>query len=142
MLKTALMPGYIGSDHVFLGEMAILGRTRLSREPLFLRRIHPENSTTIGDHLTLIEWYTGAKSGGLRFKLCRLTGEYMKIIWRRELPLSPSQRIGCFFVVLEWIKTMHRGIIKELLIPFYVNGRPTKLNAWLTQNLKFKILNR
>jgi hypothetical protein len=116
---------------VFLGEVAMLGRTTVVRETLFRRRIHPKN-TANADSLTISDWYNGIRGRGLRFKLLRLVREFARSIERPELGLTRRQKFGCYLVLLKWIRTMHRGLIKEMLVPLYANGRPTALNVWLS----------
>jgi len=133
--RTGLLGSYVGSGHVFLGEVAILGRTTMVHETLFFRRMHAKNSTN-SDNLTLSEWYHGVRGRGLRFKKLRLVREFARIIGRPELGLSRRQKLGCYLVLLNWIRTMRGGIRRELLIPLYTNGRPTALNLWLSSRFK------
>jgi len=140
LAKTGGMGAFMGSDHVLLGELAILGRSTMIRETLFLRRIHAGNSTN-GDGKSMMEWYRGIRSRGLHFKLFRLMREFRRMIGRRT-ELGLLERLGCYMVLLKWIKFMHRGLIKEILIPLYANGRPTALTRWLADRFNLKILTR
>jgi glycosyltransferase involved in cell wall biosynthesis len=130
--KTSMHGAFPGSDNILLGEIAILGRTRAIGEGLFLRRLHPD-MTSLLDSQSLAEWYEGKSVRGLRFKTIRLMREFVRAINKAELAAWP--RVRCYGVLLQWAWKVRILIAKEILIPFYINGRPTALNRWLRARL-------
>jgi glycosyltransferase involved in cell wall biosynthesis len=132
IFKTSLHGNYPGSDNVLLGEIAILGRTRVIEEGLFLRRLHPEMTSNF-DSKSLAEWYEGARSSGLRFKTLRLMKEFLRAIFKADL--TAWQKLRCCVVLLQWTWKVRILIAKEILLPFYINGRPTALKLWVSARL-------
>ena len=128
--KTGLMGDYPGPDHVLLGEIALLGRTRMVREALFLRRFHPAMATRANtDSRAMSAWYLGRPAQRLRFKYLRLILEFSRAIFRADL--SARQKARCHRALALWIWYIRRSLIRELMVPLYVNQRPTRFNLWL-----------
>jgi hypothetical protein len=65
----------------------------------------------------------------LRFKHLRLIREFSSAIRRADL--SSRQKLACHFVMAKWIWYIRAVLIRELLLPLYVNQRPTRLTLWL-----------
>lgn len=121
---------YTGADHVFLGKVALMGRTRVINEALFLRRIHPGISVnTHPDDLSREEFHTGKKARGLRFQSMRVFREYARAIG--TTPMSASERLGCYRILLRKIWRARMRLAKELALPLYANGQPTAFGRWL-----------
>lgn len=136
---TGLHPDYPGSDHVFVAEMTLRGRCRMVREGLFFRRIHEKNSVRANpDHRDLAAWFTGAKPKGLTFKMIRLTRGFVQAI--NLAPLSFGQRLACYRILYGWTWRYRTMIIRELMIPFYMNGQTTKLGQWISRFLGLRKL--
>lgn len=123
-----------GSDHVFLAELALKGRCRRLPVGYMLRRIHSGMSTQANaSSLELASHAAGRALKGLRFRWWRLLAEYALAIRRSDLSLS--QRIRAMMVLGRWAFSFSPKLFKELLLPLYVNGRPTALNLWLRGRL-------
>lgn len=126
MRTTGLHGSFAYSDRVFLGEMALRGRCRIVKEGLFLRRIHPFNSITANpDPRDLVEWFTGAKRQRLTFNTNRLVWGFVEALHRS--PLTLGQRLRAYGVLLKWLRGYRKAMVKEWLVPFFINGNPTKL---------------
>jgi glycosyltransferase involved in cell wall biosynthesis len=131
--KTGLMGNFMGSDRIFLGEIAILGQVRMLRETLFLRRVHANMSTKVNvDNLSLLEWFSGEKTRGLHFKRLRQIQEFIRAI--RRSGLSRMEQMGCYRVLAKWVWCLRIQIARELMIPLYMNGQPTALNLRLKRH--------
>jgi len=131
LAKTVLMGKYMGSDRVLLGELALRGRSVAVAEGHFQRRVHPKMSTAANrDAVSLTQWFTGRASKGLHFKRWRQFGEYLAMINRVE-NLGMLDRWRARAIVFGWMIKLRAEFIKEVLVPFYVNGRDTTLKARL-----------
>jgi len=120
---------YAGHSSVFLGQIALLGRSHVIHEALFYRRMHEKVSVrTHPDDLSREAFHTGKKAHGLRFRNLRVLTEYARAI--RSAPISRSERTGCYHVLLRKIWKSRFRIAKELALPFYANGQPTALGRW------------
>lgn len=126
---------FTGHDHVFLGQVALLGRSRVIHEALFYRRIHEEISVrTHPDDLSREEFHTGKKARGLRFRSLRLLRELARAI--DSAPISPAERAACYRVLLREAWQKRGRIAKELALPLYANGQPTALGRWIFHLVK------
>jgi glycosyltransferase involved in cell wall biosynthesis len=130
--KTSMHGAYPGSDHVLLGEIALLGCSKEIGENLFLRRLHPEMTST-RDTQSLAQWYEGKQTHRLRFKTLRLVREFVRAMSRAEL--TSWQRLRSYGVLVQWVWKVRFAIAKEILLPFYINGRPTALTRLLRTRL-------
>ncbi len=126
MKQTCLHGNFMGADRVFLGEIALRGRVRSIPRALFLRRVHAAMSTRAHlDFGSLDWWYTGAAAGRIRFKYWRRFGEFARMLMR--VKLTPLQRAKCFGILALWASRRGNRLLRELMLPFYINGRPTVL---------------
>lgn len=132
---TGLHGNYPSSDRVFLGEMALRGRCRIVKEGLFLRRIHPLNSVVANpDPRDLFAWFSGGRRRRLTFKTNRLLGGFLASVHRA--PLTFPQRLRAYGVVLKWLRAYWKPMVKEWMVPFYMNGRATPLTLWIRRLLR------
>jgi glycosyltransferase involved in cell wall biosynthesis len=126
MAQTCLHGDFMGADRVFLAEIALRGRVRCVAEELFLRRVHAAMSTRANqDSSALDHWYTGVAVARIRFKYWRRFGEFGRMLLR--LPLTAGQRLRCFGILAYWALRRGDRLMRELMLPFYLNGRPTAL---------------
>lgn len=126
---------YGGFDAVFLGYVVLTGRVRVINEPLFLRRLHPRVSVAMHfDCLSYEQFQSGQKSRGLRFKNLRILREFLRAV--NTVPMTRSERFGCYKLLLREMWKVRVSIAKELAIPLYMNGRPTALGRWLYYTVK------
>jgi glycosyltransferase involved in cell wall biosynthesis len=126
MAQTCLHGTFMGADRVFLAEIALRGKVRCIEAGLFLRRVHAAMSTRANrDSAALDRWYTGVTVRRIRFKYWRRLGEFARMLTR--VPMTAGQRARCFAILGYW--AMRRGdrLLRELMLPFYMNGRPTAL---------------
>jgi len=134
MAKTGLHGNYPGSDRVFLGEMALGGKARAIDEGLFLHREHEDRS--VHKHADLrarTAWYTGVQPKWPVFRTWRLLGEYLRGINRADMPLR--QKMACHAVIFRWAVKLRKDLIKETLVPFYLNGEATRLGRLARQTI-------
>ena len=126
MARTALHGDYLSSDRVFLAAMALGGRCREVDEGLFYCRLHDTNSVRANlDKRDLKAWFSGSRPAWPVFKLWRLLAEFTRTVHRSSL--SAREQLRAYRVVLAWASVVRRGLIKELLVIYYLNGRHTAL---------------
>ena len=136
MAKTDLLAPYLASDRVFLAHMALMGRCREIPQTLFIRREHEQMSTSAHkDRRDLRAWFDG-KRPFLVFKQWRLLREYLGIIHRT--PMGTAARLRCYWVLLKWMRTRGMRLAAELMLPLYINGRPTPLGQLTISALRIK----
>ena len=120
---------YVNSDGVLLARMSLLGRFYEVPEYLFISRRHSGQSSTIlpvrvtqprfrltNRYCTLPcpEWWDPAKTRAITFPEFRQLLEFFLSIYR--VPLGVRQKLRCYFLLLPWIKTHIRYMLKDLLI--------------------------
>ena len=141
MSQTCLHGEYMGADRVFLAEIALRGRVHQIKQGLFLRRVHAGMSTQAHvDFRSLDWWYTGTKTARIRFKYWRRFGEFGRMLLR--VRLSMADRTKCFAILACWALRRGDRLLRELMLPVYVNGRPTALARTLGQWLPRSRLDR
>jgi glycosyltransferase involved in cell wall biosynthesis len=132
MAKTGLHGDFASSDRAFLAEMTLHGRCRMIRKGLFFRRIHPLNSVVAHpDPRDLVAWFKGNRPK-LTFIQNRLLWGFVQVLFRA--PLNGTERLRGVGIVLKWAVAMRKSIVKEWLLPFYMNGQATVLTRSI-QNL-------
>ncbi|MDA9865172.1 glycosyltransferase family 2 protein [bacterium] len=137
MAQTDLLAPYLASDRTFLAHMALLGRCCEIPQVLFYRREHEQMSTSANkSKRDLHAWFDG-KRPLLIFKQWRLLREYLGIIHRT--PMGTIDRLRCLWVLLKWMKTRGVRLLAELMLPLFINGRPTALGRFAIRTLKIKI---
>jgi glycosyltransferase involved in cell wall biosynthesis len=137
MAKTDLIAPYLASDRTFLAHMALLGRSREIPEVLFLRREHEQMSTSANKNKRdLRAWFDG-KRPLLIFKQWRLLREYLGIVHRT--PMGAAARLRCYRVLLKWMQTRGVRLAAELMLPLFINGRPTALGWFTIRTLRIKL---
>lgn len=83
--KTSLLGNYIGSDEVFLGELAIYGKFREIPEELFFVRMHSGSSSSISTLSELQKFYDPTRKAGIKLRLWRHLYEKLKTIFRSDI---------------------------------------------------------
>lgn len=134
MAKTDLLGGYLASDRTFLSHMALLGRSVEIEPCLFLRREHEQMSTTANQNKRDLRAWYDRKRPILVFKQWRLLREYIGIINRT--PMGTAARLRCYWVVMKWMKTRGIRLAAELMLPLFINGRPTALGWFMMRTFK------
>jgi hypothetical protein len=100
--RTHRIGSYIGSDHVLLSELAMLGKIVEVPAPLFFRRIHAGSSRQMNRSAAeLMAWFDQRKSWGAVFIRTRMTLVHFDAIARGPLPAA--EKLRCAWVVLrDW----------------------------------------
>jgi hypothetical protein len=98
--KTRLIDRFIGSDYVFLTELAMLGWLLEMPEVLFQRRVHPEMSNVV--HKSRSQWLTWMDSAQTGRKVP--FPPWVRIGWEcvgsiNRLPLTRREKLLCQFAV-------------------------------------------
>jgi glycosyltransferase involved in cell wall biosynthesis len=111
--QTDLIGGYLGSDLVLLGDLALRGAFYQVPEVLFLHREHDQRSMLKpqgADNMT--QWYDASKSGQFVMPYWKRAFMNFKTLFRVPMPLS--QRLQC---LLEWCRacSWSRGNLSEEL---------------------------
>lgn len=120
---------YVNGDGVLLARMSLIGRFYEVPEHLFISRRHMGQSSTIlparltqprfrlthrWPQLPCLEWWDPAKIGAVTFPQLRQLLEYFLSIYRA--PLSVRQKVRCYPLLLLWIGSNYKRILKDLLI--------------------------
>lgn len=124
------LAGYAGFDHVFLGQVALKGRVRRLPQGLLLRRVHPGMSSQARrGALATASWMSGITAKGLHFRHFRILRGFADAIWHSDL--SPAERTRAAVAVVKWVGRSNSKFIREVMLPLYLNGQPTRLNLWV-----------
>lgn len=132
LCRTALIGGYLGSDLVLLGKLALYGNFYQVPECLFLHREHPQRSMLAPQGAAnFTQWFDSAKSG-----------KYVMPHWRRFFenartlifhPMEFSEKMRCIYDlcrVANWQRRIFFGEITHILkIVWLTNFQ------WLTKRL-------
>jgi glycosyltransferase involved in cell wall biosynthesis len=120
---------YVNSDGVLLAQVALLGRFWESEKVLFINTRHENQSTQavplriksqgfrlIRRHGTLPcpEWWDPTKSRAVTFPEFRQFYEYTASV--KRAPLSVSQKLHAYALMLPWTKKHFRRMMKDLVI--------------------------
>ena len=112
--RTPLIGAYASSDLILLGEIALLGKICEIAQPLFLRRDHLRTSVRANRDLQdRAAWFDPANKAKRLLPRWRWFREYLDAVGRA--PLSPTQRLRCYSVVLRWfVPHNYRIMLREL----------------------------
>jgi len=89
--KSPLVGGYVGSDLVMLGVLALQGRFHIIDDLLFQHREHPKRAATSGGAQEFTNWYDSSKSGRFAMPFWRRILENIKSVARA--PIGPRDKI-------------------------------------------------
>jgi len=94
--ESPLVGGYVGSDFVMLGLLALNGRFHQVPEVLFQHREHPQRSTLVSsDSEAFTQWYDSSKSGRFAMPFWRRIFENTKSVI--VAPLQPREKLVCLW---------------------------------------------
>lgn len=131
MERTPLHGDFIASDRVFLAAITLLGRARIVPEPLFFNRSHTQDSVrsnpTLVDQVT---WNRGARPTRPILLNWRILKGFRDVI--HSAGLTRQQRSAAHRVLLNWMWLHRAELVRELMLPLYFNGRPTRLGRLLS----------
>ncbi len=133
--RMTILPPYPSSDRVFLAHLTLLGRVREWPECLFFRRHHERMSTLAHeDKQDLQAWHDGGGRRKIILERWRLVFGFLGVINTTPMPLR--SRLMCYRHVGKWMYFRRRILVKELMLPLYLNGRPTRLGSWVKRAMR------
>ena len=92
--QTSLLPNFAGSDRAMLAELALLGRFRCTKEPLYLKRLHADASSALSQS----ELKTFLSTDGKRYSR-RLRQIKAFFGAPRGKPIDNMSKLVCFVLV-------------------------------------------
>ena len=121
--RTSGMGNFSHGDGVLLGHLALLGRSKLVDEPLFLSRQHDDQSARRfgyegggNDYRAYAEWFDPRRTGSVRAPNWRIVAEYERTI-RATPELTWNQRLRCYVVLarrMRWDARLLLGDVAHL----------------------------
>jgi len=110
--KTPLIGGYVGSDLVLLGQLALAGRFHQVPEYLFYHREHAGRSTlATGGDQGFTRWYDASKSAFFVMPYWRRLFENTKSVLRA--PISFSEKNRCLIEILRSINWNRKAYLQD-----------------------------
>ena len=108
--------GYVGSDRVMLGELALMGQFYEIPEYLFFHREHAKTASNLYSDPRLYDvWYAPERANKyIRFPYWKLLIEYLRSI--RNAPLSGRERVRCYLGMLRWLRVFRHRLIDDGLV--------------------------
>ncbi len=111
--KTALIGGYVGSDLVLLGQLALAGRFYQVPECLFFHREHPQRSTiATGGDQGFTRWYDASRSAFFVMPYWRRLLENTKSVLRG--PIACSEKARCMVEILRSINWNRGAYLQDV----------------------------
>lgn len=135
--QTRLVGAYSQSDDNFLAELALRGSFCEVPEPLFLYRLHPENSTkTYASRLARMAWFDPKSARRLNLPFVRQFWEYLLLIDRA--PVSFKQRAYCYAHTFGWAwkfrhwlrEDFHEAVFLSTIVPFFKKHAAWTRGVW------------
>jgi glycosyltransferase involved in cell wall biosynthesis len=126
--RTGLHGSFYGSDKVLLAELLMQGRIATVNQPLFFRRDHSGNSTSLRTHGDRADWIDTSLAGVLpRRPHVKLLSGYLRAIRRSEL--SFAEKLSCYRVVASWMLQFGKlkNAIRESDVEDANDGVPTSV---------------
>ena len=115
---------WTGADRLFMAELALLGPFARVADPLFIYRLHPEQSISMVDRpAQYIAWWRSGNAPQRVYPQWRFLRELFSMVWRVDLPFA--EKLRCYQVVLNWGWKRRKELIGELkaLSPVAHSGR-------------------
>ncbi len=111
--KSALIGGYLGSDLVLLGQLALQGKFCQVPEILFLHREHEQRSMINPQGAeTVTQWYDASKSGRFVMPYWRRVFENARSVVK--IPMPMTDRARCAVEVLRSCRWNQAYLVSEL----------------------------
>ena len=115
LTKTKLIGSYSDSDRKLLAELGLHGPMYEIPEVLFLHRLHPHSSVqTWPGRQERTAWFDPSYQGRIVLPYWRQFAELLSVIWRS--PVSWTERLYCYFHMLNWLKRGRRRLRKDLVL--------------------------
>lgn len=119
--RTAGMGNFSHGDGVLLGHLALLGRSKLVDEPLFLSRQHAEQSMRRfgnegggNDYRAYAAWFDPKRTGAVRAPNWTIIAAYERTI-RASPELTLRQRCRCYWVLARRMRQDARLLLGDLV---------------------------
>ncbi len=112
LARTGLIGNFVSSDRALLAHLALYGKFYEIDEPLFLRRVHADNSIWLSKRSTLLSWYDPSQDGRIHFPHWRLATEYAKVT--RIAPMKTSDRLRCLAAIAAYAKVKRGDLLTDL----------------------------
>lgn len=118
--RTDLIADFVASDVNLLLQLSLLGKFGEVAEPLFRRRVHPNEDTRNGDTERLLKIYNPALDRHRAFTFWRLNLEHLRSVWRAPIGFGDKLSLTGFLMrKLFWDRRMlafeltHRGKVRQ-----------------------------
>jgi glycosyltransferase involved in cell wall biosynthesis len=98
--RTGLHRSFYGSDKVLLAELLMQGPILNVERPVFYRRDHVDNSTSLRTHADRADWIDTSLQGRLRRPHLSLLKGYFNAIRRANQPMT--EKAACFRALAAW----------------------------------------
>src|SRR5579862_2506274 len=122
--QTRLFGAFPDSDHVFLAEIALLGRVVELPERLFSRRMFENSAVKYPSLYDRLAFVDPGKRRQWHFPHWDLFLAHLSAIQRA--PLSWLERLSCYAKMHIWLRQSGAGLIQDLVQPF--RPRPTHVH--------------
>ena len=132
LLQTDLFTEHVGSDYDLLAMLALLGRFHRVPEFLFHYREHEEQSIRNDATFDLRDravWWDASNNGKLVFPHFQFLVGYAKSI--RRAPLTRSERVGCYRILLRWIYENRMDLYHDLRLAAHRKRDDAILLDWM-----------
>lgn len=118
--RTDLIADFIASDVNLLMQLSLLGKFGEVPEPLFRRRVHPQEGTRNGDAERLLKIYNPTSHRSRTFTFWRLNLEHLRSVWRSPIGVGGKLNLTGFLIrKLFWDRRMlaaeltHAGKVRQ-----------------------------
>lgn len=110
---TSLIGGYVGSDLVLLGRLALAGRFYQVHETLFFHREHAKRSAlSTGGSAGFTHWYDSSKSGRFALPFWRRIRENVKSVILSDL--DGSEKLACLWDICRTANWNRRNLMNDI----------------------------
>ena len=120
--QTPLLEPYAASDRVLLAGMSLFGKLVEVPDFLFFPRKHA--TVSVRSHQTRharMIWFDTSRQGKVSLPAWDLLAGFVNSI--RRAPLSLSERLACYRVMLSWVWNKRRTLIEDVVIAGKQKGR-------------------
>jgi len=110
---TPLIGGYVGSDLVLLGRLALAGRFHQVHETLFFHREHADRSAlSTGGSAGFTNWYDSSKSGRFALPYWRRIRENVKAVMLSDL--DGTEKLACLWDICRAANWNRRHLMNDV----------------------------
>lgn len=112
LAKTPLILSYSDSDRTLLAELSLYGPFAEVPEPLFIHRIHEQNSVHGVGRQERTAWFDTSAVGKIVFPNWRQFGELIRSIGRGPIPVT--EQLRCYWSLVRWAKHRRTWLLSDL----------------------------